>query len=349
MFARLREECEAAKMRLTTEETATIRIPDADGRILPEAPTYAVSREEFESLVGDLMNRLAAPVDRALRDAGCTAADIGDAILVGGATRMPILRRFVASYCGTQPLATHNPDEVVALGAAVQAALIADDAAVGDIVMTDVCPFSLGIGIAKQFGSRIQDGYYLPIIHRNTTIPVSREESVATVHPNQREMLIEIFQGEARKTEMNLLLGRLKVKGIPPGPAGYPVHVRFTYDINGILDVEAIVPGTGRTFEAVLTSNVKGLSAKELEKAVARMKEVKFFPRDEARNQRLLLFCERATAELDPAARQALEDSLDRFELAMSSGDRRLFDESRQALLVTLSALGLEYHEGEAQ
>jgi molecular chaperone HscC len=107
------------------------------------------------------------------------------------------------------------------------------------------------------------------------------------------------------------------------------------------------VHGTGRKFETVLTNNVKGLSGKELKKAVRRMDEVKFFPRDEARNQGLVLFCERVAAELAPSSRQALEDALDQFETAMSSGDRVLFDESRKALLVTLSALGLEYREGE--
>src|SRR5207245_2031336 len=129
-----------------------------------------------------------------LRDGECDLADIEEVILVGGATRMPVLVDFVRDYFQREPLCRFNPDEVVALGAAVQSALITDDSAVDDMVMTDVCPFTLGVEISKEFGRQRLGGYFMPIIPRNTTIPVSREETVCTVDPNQREVLVRVFQ-----------------------------------------------------------------------------------------------------------------------------------------------------------
>ena len=203
---------------------------------------------------------------------------------------MPMVRRFVTETFGREPLATLDPDHVVALGAAVQTALMTDDRSVEDMVMTDVCPFTLGVEVVKEFGSTVREGYFLPVIHRNTTIPVSREEVVATVQNRQREMRVRVYQGESRRVEDNLLLGELSVTGLPVAPAGLPVHLRFTYDLNGILEVEAYVPKTGRKHRAVLHQHVKGLSPAEIEKAVANLRKLKFYPRDEARNQYLVRF-----------------------------------------------------------
>src|SRR5262249_49504879 len=146
----------------------------------------------------------------------------------------------VTTLFGKAPLCRLNPDEVVALGAGIQAGLIAREASLDDLVVTDVAPFSLGVAISKKFGLEHRDGYYLPIISRNTTIPVSRVQEIATVHANQTEVKIQIYQGEGRRTEDNLLLGEFTVSGIPRGPAGQSVSVRFTYDLNGVLEVEAI-------------------------------------------------------------------------------------------------------------
>src|SRR5262249_32816784 len=155
----------------------------------------------------------------------------------GGATRMPAVVDVVTGLLGKSPHSRLNPDEVVALGAAVQAGLIARDESVQDLVVTDVAPFTLGTSVSKQFGLEHRPGYFLPIINRNTTIPVSRVERVVTVSPNQTEVTVEIYQGESRRVEDNLLLGQFTVKGIPRGPAGQPVDIRFTYDLNGVLEV----------------------------------------------------------------------------------------------------------------
>ena len=260
------------------------------------------------------MARLKGPIDRALRDGDRAPADVDEVILVGGATRTAAVRDFVRDYFGKEPRITFNPDEVVALGAAVQAALIADDHAVDDMVMTDVCPFTLGVEVSKKFAQHHQGGYFHPVIHRNTTIPVSREDVVATITQNQREMLLSIYQGESRRVKDNLLLGELRVVDIPPGPAGSLIVVRFTYDLNGILEIEAFVPNSQRRFRTVLTQNAAGLSEDEIAQAIERLSKIKFYPRDRVENQRLALYCERVVGEVPPAQRQQLEEALDLFE-----------------------------------
>jgi molecular chaperone HscC len=343
LVSRLRQECDVAKCRLAEEAEVVVRVPNEQGEIVDEARTVKITREDFASLSTALIDRLKAPIGKTLRDGECDPADIEDIILVGGATRMPVLVDFVRTYFRKEPLCTFNPDEVVALGAAVQAALIRDDSAVNDMVLTDVCPFTLGINISKQFGHQHETGYYLPIIHRNTTIPVSREEIVSTLRTNQLELLLEVYQGESRKVKDNLKLGELKVTGIPPGPAGQPVGVRFTYDLNGILEVEAYVPETGQKFRTVLANHAQDLTDDEVAAAVRKMQQVKFYPRDDVQNQRLLRFVERLVGEIGQHHREQLEEAIDAFEHALASGDRDHFDAARDGLLMMLSSLGVDY------
>ena len=340
--ARLRQECETAKRNLLKNGKARIRIPDQDGTF-DDSKAVSIDRAAFSKFVQPLMERIKAPINRTLRDGDFTPDRIDEVILVGGATRMPVLHDFISDYLECNPLTKYNPDEVVALGAAVQAALIEDDVAVEEMVMTDVCPFTLGVEIAKDFGGRVSDGFFQPIIHRNTTIPVSKEESFGTMMTNQREVLINVFQGESRKVKDNLHLGELKVLDIPPGPAGTEVVVRFTYDLNGLLEVEAMLPESGKKFNTVLTNNSTTLSPGELKKAIADMQNLKFYPRDDLRHQRLVLFSERMVGEVGPFHRQQLEEAIDMFENAMSSGDRETFSHARKGLLMTLSQLGVSY------
>lgn len=345
LISRLRQECEVAKCLFKDQPEAYVRVPQDDGQITDQSRKVKVTRDAFAKVCTGLLDRIKGPIGKALRDAECNPEQIDDVILVGGATRMPVLVDFVKEYFRRDPLCKFNPDEVVALGATVQAALIQDDAAVDDMVMTDVCPFTLGVETAKRFGHQVQDGYFSPIIHRNTTIPVSKEEIYSTMSANQTEVLLSIYQGESRRVKDNLKLGELRVKGIPPGPAGQPFCVRFTYDLNGILEVEAYVPETGKKFRTVLTNHAQDLTDSEVEAAVAKMQKVKFYPRDHVENQRLVLFVERVVGEIGPHHRATLEEALDAFEHAMSSGDREIFEAARDGLLMVLSSLGLEYDE----
>lgn len=343
--ARLRGECEAAKKRLTDSEHVHVRLPEKDGTFSDQPKRFRIDRRGFSRLCEPLMQRIARPIGRALRDSESGPGDIDDVILVGGATRMHVLREFVTDYFSKSPMMQFNPDEVVALGAAVQAALIEQDAAVDDMVMTDVCPFTMGVEVVKEFGGQLAEGYFHPVLHRNSTIPVSREEIFSTVRPNQKEVEVRVFQGDARRVADNMELGRLKVEQLPPGPAGSPIHIRFTYDLNGILEVEAYSPGQGKKYQTVLTNHVRGLSQEQIRKAVSRLQQLKFYPREDMRNQRLARYCERMLGELHPSQRRQLDEALDVFEDAMARSDREMFDAARVTLLTVLSSLGIEYDE----
>ncbi|TWT98114.1 Chaperone protein HscC [Botrimarina colliarenosi] len=341
--ARLKVECERAKKALGEEDEASIRLPEEDGTISDSAKRVRVGEAAFAKATAPLLERIAGPIDRVLRDGGSTADDVDSVILVGGATRMPVLQRLVEERFGRPPLVQFDPDQVVALGAAVQAALIADDRAVEDMVMTDVCPFTLGVDTAKTFGAQVRSGYYTPIIDRNTTIPVSREHVFSTTQPNQRMVQIDVYQGENRRVEKNLKLGELTVTGVPPGPAGQDIFIRFTYDLNGILEVEAYAAGAEeKKARVVLTQHAASMDADELAEAVERLGRLKYYPREDQESQRLLRAAERFVAEISPLQREQLEMAIDAFEAALAESDRELVESSRLMLEHVLSALGFE-------
>ena len=339
--ARLRSECEAAKRTLADQEQASIRVPESDGKFGASPKKFRIDRKVFGRLCDPLMQRIAAPIARALRDAEIDPTEIDEIILVGGATRMSVLRDFVTDYFGKPAVMRHSPDEVVALGASIQAALIDQDSAVDDMIMTDVCPFTMGVEVCKELGGQMRDGYFSPVLHRNSTIPISKEELYSTVAPNQTSVTVKVFQGDARKVADNVLLGELEVSALPPGPAGSPFYIRFTYDMSGVLEVEAYAPG-GKKFRTVLTNHVQGLTPDAIQKAKRRIGEMKFYPREDLANQQLARYAERMLGELHPTQREQLDGALDAYEAAMNRADRAEFNAARQHLLMCLSALGLD-------
>ena len=339
--ARLRTECEAAKRSLLDQEEASIRVPDEDGQFPEKPKKFKLTRKSFAKVCDPLIQRISAPIARALRDAELDPKQIDDVILVGGATRMHLLRDFVNDFFGKPAMMRHSPDEVVALGASVQAALIGQDTAVDDMVMTDVCPFTLGVEVVRELGGQIKQGYFSPVIHRNSTIPISREEVFNTMAANQRSVVVKVYQGDARRVEDNVFLGELEVAPLPPGPAGTPFFIRFTYDVSGALEVEAYASG-GKKFSTILTNHVKGLNPKSIDEAKRRIRELKFYPREDLANQQLARYAERMLGELHPSQRQRLDEVLDVYEAAMNRADREEFDQARQLLLMCLSSLGLD-------
>jgi molecular chaperone HscC len=234
---------------------------------------------------------------------------------------MPRVVERVAQLLGKPPQRRLNPDEVVALGAAVQAGLIGRHQAVEDLVVTDVAPFTLGIEVTKQLGHEHRDGYFLPVIERNTTIPASRVQQVGTIYPNQTVIVVKIYQGEGRHVADNLLLGEFQVSGIPRGPAGQSIDVRFTYDLNGVLEVEATVVETKKKFNHVVTRYAHGLTQEQISNAVKDMDKLKTHPREEAVNRLLLRRAERVYQELSLEQRDRLGQLLDGFEAALSLQD----------------------------
>ena len=233
---------------------------------------------------------------------------------------------------GKEPRRRLNPDEVVALGAAVQAGLVGRAEAVEDLVVTDVAPFTLGVEITKQFGGEFRDGYFDPVIDRNTTVPISRVKRYSTVVPNQTSIVIRVFQGESRRTGENLLLGEFEVRGIPSGPPGQGVDVRFTYDLNGVLEVEATVVATRKSFTHVIAKHARGMTDEQIKRAVREMEKLKAHPRDDEANRFVLLRAERVYRELSTELRQALSRLLDGFEAALEKQEKEPIVRQREEL-----------------
>jgi molecular chaperone HscC len=330
LVSRLIQQCEVAKCRLSSQPEAAVRVPDAHGDYTEGAAETPVRREQFQNWTKHILERVDLPIRRALGDAGLKVDDVHEVLLVGGATRMPaVVERLVAKF-GKEPQHRLNPDEVVALGAAVQAGLIARNEAVSDMVVTDVAPFTLGVEISRELGTERRAGYFLPIIHRNTTIPVSRVKRVSTVFPNQTNIDVKVYQGENRRVENNLLLGSFTVQGIPRGPSGQDIDVRFTYDLNGVLEVEATIVETKKKVSHLITRHVRGLSQDQISRALEEMQAIKRSPREETANRYLLRRAERIYPELPLEEQNELGHLLDGFEAALEIGDKeaivRFFD-----------------------
>jgi molecular chaperone HscC len=318
---------------LSRQDAVAVRIPDRQGDLNDKAPEFTVTRAQFQTWTSHILERVEVPIRRVLRDAGVRTGDVDEVILVGGATRMPAVAERVKQIFSKAPQCRLNPDEVVGLGAAVQAGLIGLDQSVEDMVVTDVAPYTLGIMISKHFGSELREGYFLPVIHRNTTIPGSCVEQVATLLPNQTEIMVKIYQGESRRVEDNLYLGEFTVKGVPRGPAGQAVDIRFTYDLNGVLEIEATVLETLKKTTHVVTRYARGLSASEIASAVRSMAKLKAHPREETANRLLLRRAERTIKELQGEQRNLLNQLLDGFEEALALRDPEAIERHRVVLV----------------
>lgn len=287
--ARLRREAERVKRRLSEADTETFTLDWADKHY-----EWPVNEEKFARLAAPLLERLRMPIERALRDARIRAADLDQVVLAGGSTRMPLIRKLSARLFGRLPAMHINPDEVVARGAAVQAGLKMRDAALNEIVMTDVCPYTLGTDVSQRIGqTEFQHGVFLPIIERNAVVPVSREKSVVTMHDNQKLVNVGIYQGEARMVKDNVFLGEIEIP-VPAKPAGeVELIIRFTYDVNGLLEAEMVVAGSQEKHRLVIEKNPGVLSAEEIATRLAALQAIKTHPREHLPNTSLLARGER--------------------------------------------------------
>jgi len=299
-----------------------------------------VTAAEFDQAAEPLIARLREPVLRSLRDSGIVADMLSEVILVGGATRMPVVRRAVTRMFGRFPGLAVDPDRAVALGAAVQAGLRSRDAALDEIRLTDVCPFTLGVDTGEyDRHGRIHNGLFAPIIERNTVIPASRIHSFSTLHDNQQAVEFGIYQGEARHVSANVKLGQIKVP-VPPRPAGtVGIDCRFSYDASGLLEVDVSVPETGVTRQLVICDDADAPGAAEIEARRRVLAALKVHPRDDAANAAVLARSARCYESFLGERRDMIGQLILAFETVLERQDPREIELARREIEERLNAL----------
>ncbi len=300
---RLREAAEKAKKELSSSQSTDINLPfiavDSGN---PKHLQMSISRSEFEKLIDPLVERCRKPVEDALADAGLKASDIDEVVLVGGSTRIPKVQELVKKIFGKEPHKGVNPDEVVAIGAAIQGAIIAGQGEYKDILLLDVTPLSLGI--------ETEGGVMTKLIERNTTIPFEKKETFSTAADNQTAVTVRVFQGERPMAADNRLLGEFNLDGIPPAPRGLPqIEVTFDIDKNGILSVKATDKASGKE-QSVTIDNSSGLSEEEIE----RMKKDAEAHADEDKRKRELAEARNKASNLAYDTEKLLKEHADKLD-----------------------------------
>jgi molecular chaperone HscC len=315
---------------------------EAEFAITWNGETFAtnVTSVAFEDACASLLQRLRDPVLRSLRDSNIRVETLSEIVLVGGSTRMPIVRRAITRMFGRFPNATVHPDHAVALGAAVQAALLSKDSALEEVRLTDVCPFTLGVEHAEQDSrGSWRTGLFSPIIDRNTAIPASRVGYYRTTADNQREIQLRVYQGEAREVAGNVKLGELRVQ-VPPKPAGHSgVECRFTYDTSGMLEVDVKVPDTGATHNLVIMNEADPLTEAEIADRRKALAALKLHPREESENAAVLARANRCFENFLGPNRDQIGHWIGLFEAALETQDPRTIKESREQLVAALDAV----------
>ena len=290
-----------------------------------------VGLAQYEEACQPLLDRIRRPVKRSLSDAHIRLSDIDKVVLVGGATKSPVNRRFAGRLFKQLPASDINPDEAVALGAAIQGAIKERRESIREVILTDVCPFTLGTEVVREWeDGKFENGVFCPIIERNTVIPASRTERLYTVRDNQTKIRLHVLQGESRFAANNLSLGELFID-IPAAKAGEEaVDVTYTYDINSILEVEVKVVSTGKITKQMFLGREVDMTPEEIKERFEALSYLKIHPRDREENKYLLLKGERIYEESIGRERQIAETALRKFEYALNSYDQGKIERAKE-------------------
>ncbi len=292
-----------------------------------------ISYKEYEEACEELLMKIREPVKKSLSDAGLKLSDIDEVLLIGGATRLSVVRDFLIRLFRKFPDTKMNPDEAVALGAAVQAAMKERREEVKEVILTDVCSFTLGTEVVVEYEEgKFEDGRFCPIIERNTVIPASHTERLYTVRDNQDKVRVRVLQGESRFARNNLFLGELEIE-VPKGPKGREaVDVTYTYDINSLLEVEVKAVSTGTSQKLIIKGQDNRMTEEEIRKRMEELAYLKIQPRDQEENRLVLTRAERMYEESLGDRRKRLDHYITAFEAALKKGDHDEIREAREAL-----------------
>ncbi|HRG16484.1 MAG TPA: molecular chaperone HscC [Pseudomonadota bacterium] len=325
--ARLRDLVERVKRQLGSEAELQVELP------FEGAPRWSIGEARFADLAQPLVARMRQPVERALRDARLQPGDLREIVLVGGASRMPLVARLATRMFGRLPLRNIHPDQAIALGASVAAGMKARNEAFRDVVLTDVCPYTLGVEVAERDAhGHLHQGLFSPLIERNTIVPVSREGLYNPIEDNQQQLNLRVYQGESPRVANNIKLGELDIR-LPRAKAHEnAVRVRFTYDIDGLLQVEAEVLATQQRHELVIERNPGVLSQDEIKARLAKLSGIKIHPREDQLNLAVVARAERIYEERLGDQRRIVGEQLAAFFAVIETQDRTRIDRAREAL-----------------
>ncbi len=334
-LAAIHFEAEKCKRKFTDADAVDIKCT-----IGSEEKQLHISLKEYEILCASLLEKIRKPVQRSLADAHIRLSEIDEIVLVGGGTRLPVIRSFIVKLFKKFPSANINPDEAVALGAAIQAAMKERREEVKEVILTDVCSFTLGTEVSIPRGNgQFESGHFFPIIERNTVIPASRTERLYTLHDNQEMIHVNVLQGESRFAENNLLLGALDIR-VPKNKAGEEaVDVTYTYDINSLLEVEVKVVSNGEKKKVYIKGNENEMSMEQMKQRMEELSYLKIQPKDQEENRLLLLKGDRLYEESTGDERKLLEIWMNEFEAALATREHGVIADARRVFAKRLQEI----------
>ena len=338
LYYTIKEAAEAAKIELSTQVEANISIPFIGLKDnFPVSFHGTITRNMFESKMQPFVKRTLEKVNQALTEAELTADEIDEVLMVGGSTRVPIIREVVEQIFGDKIRTDVNPDEVVAQGAAVQAALKSGEIDASEGLMAiDVCPYTLGLSVSRTNASgKLEHGFFDPLIKKNTPIPTRKSEIYSTTSDNQETVHIEVYQGESDRVEENVLVSDdIYIHGIPHAPAGHErIEVTFSYDINGLIQVEAVVLSTGERIKEVIQSQEGVMSEEEKSEAIVRMEEEEGTSEAYERAKKAIHRAEKLKAACSEEDKVRLDEQIQLLQEAIDAEDVRAIERNEQKLL----------------